>query len=107
MQQAKIGTIHITPRNFDIERTAVFIFSFRKGPVTKLNDSAFKVLKNRCINKRIRGLLVGTFRFLIQNLLNQLLCHKNIKESYLFAAEIEETLDLNNLGKPDGLATVF
>lgn len=45
MQQAKIGTIHITPRNFDIERTAVFIFSFCKGPVTKLNDSAFKVLK--------------------------------------------------------------
>ena len=107
MQQAKIRTIRITPRNFDIERTTVFIFSFCKGLVTKLNDSAFKVLKNCCFNKRIHELLVGTFRYLIQNLLNQLLCHTNIKESYLFAAETEETLDLNNLGKPDGLATVF
>ena len=56
-----------------IRRTTIFIFSFCIGLVTQLNDSALGVLKLRYITKRIRELLIGNWRFLIYNLLNQLL----------------------------------
>ena len=39
----------------------------------------------------------GSSRFLIQNLLNQLLCYADIKESWLFVAETVETLDLKSM----------
>ena len=40
-------------------------------------------------------------------MLNQFFYCTDIKESRLFMAEIVETLDLNNLRWPDGLAAVF
>ena len=43
------------------------------GLVTQLNGSALGVLKHHCITKRIRELLIGNLRFLIYNLLKQLL----------------------------------
>ena len=51
----------------------IFIFSFYIGLVTQLNGPALGVLKNHYITKRIRELLIGSSRFLIYNLLNQLL----------------------------------
>ena len=63
----------VTPRTFKIERITIFIFSFCIGLVTQLNGPALGVLKHYYITKRIRGLLIGNSRFLIYNLLNQLL----------------------------------
>ena len=60
-------------RTFKIERTTIFILSFCIGLVTQLNDPALGVLKHHYITKRIRELLIGNSRFLIYNLLNQLL----------------------------------
>ena len=53
------------------------------------------IIMDRVIIKRILELLTGNSRFLIHNLLN------------LFVAEIVKALDLNNLGWPNRLATVF
>lgn len=50
------GSHYIIPRAFNIERTAVFIFSFNIGLVTKLNGSALEVLKHHYFPKRIREL---------------------------------------------------
>ena len=61
------------PRTFEIERITIFMFSLCIGLVTQLNDSALGVLKHHYITKRIRELLIGNSRFLIYNLLNQLL----------------------------------
>ena len=61
------------PRTFNIERITIFIFSFCIGLVTQLNGPALGVLKHHYITKRIRELLIGNSRFLIHNLLNQLL----------------------------------
>ena len=44
--------------------------------------------------------MTGNLRFLIQNLLNQLLRYMYIKESSHFGAESTWTLDLNILGRP-------
>ena len=57
-------------------------------------------LKHHYITNRIRELLIGNSRFLIQNFLGKLLCYKDEKESCLFVGEITETLDLSNLGRP-------
>ena len=65
------------------------------------------VLKQHYITKIVNELLVGNSRFLIQDLLNQLLCYENIKESCLFVTEIVGVLDPNNWGMSNGLATVF
>ena len=59
------------------------------------------------ITKKIRELLIGNLRFLIQNLLNRLFWYTDIKDSCLFVAETVENLDLSILGKTEGLATVF
>ena len=67
------GVLLIRPRTFKIERITVFIFSFCIGLVTQLKDPALGVLKHHYITKRIRELLIGNSRFLIYNLLNQLL----------------------------------
>ena len=48
------------------------------------------------IRKRIPELLIGNSKFLIQKLLNQILCDTDVNEHRLFVAEIGETLDLNN-----------
>ena len=57
-----------------IEKITIFIFSFCIGLVTQLNDPALGVLlKHHYITKGIRELLIGNSRFLIYNLLNQLL----------------------------------
>ena len=77
------------------------------GLVTWLSYSALGALKHHYIIKIICELLNGYSRFLIQNLLNQLLCYADIKESWLFVAETVETLDLKIYGRLDGLATVF
>ena len=61
------------PRTFKIERITIFILSFCIGLVTQLNGPALGVLKHHYITKRIRELLIGNSRFLIYNLLNQLL----------------------------------
>ena len=53
-------------------------------------------LKHHYTTKSSRETLNGNLRFLIQNLLNLLLCLTDIKESCLFMAENVETLDLNN-----------
>ena len=63
----------IKPMTFKIERTTIFILSFCIGLVTQLNDPDLGVLKHHHITKRIRELLIGNSRFLIYNLLNQLL----------------------------------
>ena len=60
-------------RTFKIERITIFIFSFCIGLVTQLNGPALGVLKHYYITERIRELLIGNSRFLIYNLLNQLL----------------------------------
>ena len=54
------------------------------------------VLKQHYITKIVNELLVGNSRFLIQDLLNQLLCYENIKESCLFVTETVGALDPNN-----------
>ena len=59
------------------------------------------------IIKRIRELLIGNSRILIQNLLNHLLCYTDIKESCLFVAETLITLDQNTSESLDDLATGF
>ena len=64
---------YIQPRTFNIERITVFVFSFCIGFVTQLNDPSLGVLKNHYITKRIGELLIGNSRFVIYNLLNQLL----------------------------------
>ena len=51
----------------------IFIFSFCKGLETQLNGSALVALKHHYITKRICELLIDNLRFLIYNLLNQLL----------------------------------
>ena len=56
-----------------IRRITIFIFSFCIGLVTQLNGSALGVLKHYYITKRIRELLIGNWRSLIYNSLNQLL----------------------------------
>ena len=50
----------------------MLIFSFCIGLVTQLNGPALGVLKHHYIIKRIREFLIGNSRFLINNLLNQL-----------------------------------
>ena len=65
----------IKPRTFKIERITIFTFSFCIGLVTQLNGPDLGVLKHHNITKRIRELLIGNSRFLIYNLLNQLLCY--------------------------------
>ena len=62
----------VLPRTFDIERTAIFVFSFCIGLVTQLNRLTLGVLKHHDITKLIRE-LIGNSRFLIHNSLNQLL----------------------------------
>ena len=42
------------------------------------------------ITKKVRELLIGNLRFLIQNFLNQLLWYTDIKDSCLFVAENAE-----------------
>ena len=61
------------PRTFNIERITISILSFCIGLVTQVNGPALGVLKHHHITKRIRELLIGNSRFLIYNLLNQLL----------------------------------
>ena len=51
----------------------IFFFSFCIGLETQLNGPALGVLKHHYIANRIRELLIGNSRFLIYNLLNQLL----------------------------------
>ena len=60
-------------RRLILRRQTTFIFSFCIRLVTKLNDSAFGVLKHHYITKRTRELLIGNSRFLIYNSLSQLL----------------------------------
>ena len=67
---------YLLSRTFKIEGITIFIFSFCIGLVTQLNGSALGVLKHHYITKRIRELLIGNSRFLIYNLLNQLLYYK-------------------------------
>ena len=69
---------------FNTERTTIFIFSFCIELVTDLNNSALRVLKLRYITKRIREILIGNSRFLIKDLLNQLLCCTDIKKAAFF-----------------------
>ena len=85
--------LFILPWTFNTERTTIFIFSFCIGFATKFNDSALGVLKHHYITKGIRELLIGSSRFLI-NVLNHLLCYRDIKESCLFLADIVETFRL-------------
>ena len=63
----------IIPRTFKSERITISISSLCIEIVTHLNDPALGVLKHHYITKRVRGLLIGNSRFLIYNLLNQLL----------------------------------
>ena len=63
----------VKSRTFKIERITIFILSFYLGLVTQLNDPALGVLKHHYITKRICEFLIGNLRFLIYNLLNQLL----------------------------------
>ena len=51
----------------------IFFFFFCIGLETQLNGPALGVLKHHYIANRIRELLIGNSRFLIYNLLNQLL----------------------------------
>ena len=56
-----------------MERITIFIFFFCIGLITQLNGPALGVLKHHYITKRIRETLIARSRFLIFNLLNQLL----------------------------------
>lgn len=60
---------------FNIETTNTFIFSFFIGLLTQFTNPVCGILK-QLHNKRIRELLNDNLRFLIQNLLNQLLYYK-------------------------------
>ena len=82
-------------RTFNIERN-IFIFSFCKRLVTKLNESALGILRHHYITKKTREILIGISRFLTGNLLNQLLCYTNIKGNCLFVAKSVESLNLND-----------
>ena len=62
---------YVKARTFKIERITIFIFLFCIGLVTQLNGPA--LLKHHYITKRICEFLIGNSRFLIYNLLNQLL----------------------------------
>ena len=84
------------PRMFTIERATILIFSICIGLVTQPNGSALGVLKHHYIDKRIRESFIDNSNSLIHNSLNQLLYYADIKESFLFVAEIVETFDLNN-----------
>ena len=66
-------TVLERPRMFKIERITIFIFSFCIGLVTQLNGIALGVLKHHYITKKIPELLIGNSRFLVYNLLNQLI----------------------------------
>ena len=83
-------------RTFNVERAIIFHFHFCIEFLTLINESPLGVLKYHYITNRIRQLLIGNLRFLIQNLLSQLLCYTDIKERYLLLAEIVENLDLSN-----------
>ena len=63
----------VKPRAFKIERRTIFVFSFCIGLVTQLNDPALGVLKDHYITKGTHELLINNSRFLIYDLLNQLL----------------------------------
>ena len=65
--------IALRSRTFKVERIIIFIFYFCIGLVTQINGPALGVLKHHNITKRIGELLIGNSRFLIYNLLNQLL----------------------------------
>ena len=97
----------LAARTFNIEGTTIFVFSLCVGLVIQLNDSDLKVLKHNHITKRVRERLISNSRFLNQNLLNQLFCYADVKQNYLFVAYVAKTLDLNNLGRSNGLTTVF
>ena len=56
-----------------IRRTTIFIFSLCIALVTQLNGSDLGLLKHHYFTKRLCELLIGNSRFLIYNLLNQLL----------------------------------
>ena len=60
-------------KTFKAERITIFIFPFYLGLLTQPNGPALGVLKHHYITKTIRELLIGNSRFLIYNLLNQLL----------------------------------
>ena len=81
---------------FKIERMTIFILSFCIRLVTQLNGPALGVLKHHYIIKRIREPLISNSRFLIYNLLNQLLYFTVEKKVAFFVTEFMETLDLNN-----------
>ena len=65
--------LNVHSRTFKTERITILIFSFCIGLVTQLNGPALGISKHHYITKRIRELLIGNSRFLIYNLLNQLL----------------------------------
>ena len=65
----KQGSLQTSPYTFDLALPAAFAMYF----VTQLNGLAFRVLKHHYITKRLRELLIANSRFLIYNLLNQLL----------------------------------
>ena len=69
--------------------------------------TVLRILKHSYIAKRIRGILIDNLRLFIHNLLSQLLCYTDIRESSLFVVKIVETLQINILRKPYGLATAF
>ena len=52
------------------------MFSFGIKLVKQLNDPALGVLKHHYITKKIRELLIGNSRFILYNLLTQLLYYK-------------------------------
>ena len=81
---------------YKIEWATIFIFSFCIGLVAQLNGSALRLLKHHYIIKKIRELLIGNSRFLINNPLNQLLYYTGVKENCLFVAKIVEISNLNN-----------
>ena len=62
-------TIILSPKTFNIESKAIFVFSFCIGLVTQLNGSVLGVLKDNYVIKRTRKLAFGNSGFLIQNLL--------------------------------------
>ena len=71
--ETKFNCLIVVSRTFEIERITIFISSFCIGLVTQLNGPTLGVLKHHYITKRIRELFIGNSRFLVYNLLNQLL----------------------------------
>ena len=63
----------VKSRAFKIGRITIFVFFFCIGLVTQLNDPALGVLKHHYITKGTHKLLLVNPRFLIYDLLNQLL----------------------------------